>query len=78
MPAEMLMAAVLCLLLSRSPAMPQDRGGHVSTVLAPCWAWHPLPDNGARALGQITSTSVLTQEASEKGTVSLFPQHSCG
>lgn len=76
------MAAVLCLLLSCSPAMLQDCGGHASTVLAPGLSRHPLTDSGDGAPGQITSTSVLTQEASEKGTVSLFPQHmqkhSCG
>lgn len=51
-------------------------------VLAPCLSRHPLTHSGDGAPGQITSTSVLTQEASEKGTVSLFPQHmqkhSCG
>lgn len=35
------MAAMLCLLLSWFPAMPQDPGGHAFTVLGPSLAWHP-------------------------------------
>lgn len=35
MPAKVHMGAMLCLLLSWSPAMPQDHGGHASTVLGP-------------------------------------------
>jgi len=47
--------AVLCLLLSWSPAMPWARRGRAAAVLGPCLAWHPYP----KALGQTTNASGL-------------------